>query len=333
MRPFVRPRLTTGVTIASAGILALSLVTAPPHVNVARTEVRAVQIAAFALPPAALLEKFMGNQAQTVLPVIPVVGGGAADIITADITNKLPFVQPVKPSASPTQATGVTAQSEIDSANDSQQGNTALAAALVPDGVITDPILRSIIAVFFFFVVIPVFGVLLFFFPPTFPAAAALSALPEPPSPAEPEIDTHPATSKPQMAEVDPVMSKPQVAEVDPVMSKPQMAEVDPMVSKPQETDADPVMSKPQETDADQLASKPQVAEVDPVASKPQETDADPVASSRPAKRADKPETHGPGDQSTTRTVAGGGGPSTPGTSSKDGASGGSTPGGDTDGS
>jgi len=309
MRPFVRPRLTTGVTIASAGILALSLVTAPPHVNVARTEVRAVQIAAFALPPAALLEKFMGNQAQTVLPVIPVVGGGAADIITADITNKLPFVQPVQSSGSPTQATGVTAQSEIDSANDSQQGNTALAAALVPDGVITDPILRSIIAVFFFFVVIPVFGVLLFFFPPTFPAAAALSALPEPPSPAEPEIDTHPATSKPQMAEVDP------------------------MVSKPQETDADPVMSKPQETDADQLASKPQVAEVDPVASKPQETDADPVASSRPAKRADKPETHGPGDQSTTRTVAGGGGPSTPGTSSKDGASGGSTPGGDTDGS
>src|SRR6478609_9003541 len=125
---------------------------------------------------------------------------------------------------------------KIDSANDSQRANTALAAALVPDGVITDPILRSIIAVFLFFVVIPVFGVLLFFFPPTFPAAAALSALPEPPSPAEPEIDTHPATSKPQMAEVDPVMSKPQVAEVDPVMSKPQMAEVDPMVSKPQET-------------------------------------------------------------------------------------------------
>ena len=208
----------------------------------------------------------MGNQAQTVLPVIPVVGGGAADIITADITNKLPFVQPVQSSGSPTQATGVTAQSEIDSANDSQQGNTALAAALVPDGVITDPILRGIIAVFFFFVVIPVFGVLLFFFPPTFPAAAALSALPEPLSPAEPEIDTHPATSKPQVAEVDPVVSKPQVAEVDPVVSKPQVAEVDPVVSKPQVAEVDPVASKPQVAEVDPVASKPQVAEVDPVA-------------------------------------------------------------------
>ena len=103
-----RPRLTTGVTLASAGILALSLVVAaPPDVNGARTEVRAVQFAAFALPPSAspgaILEKLISHQAQTVVPVTSVVDA-AADITTAIVTTPRTFVRVEQPTGSPTHA-------------------------------------------------------------------------------------------------------------------------------------------------------------------------------------------------------------------------------------
>jgi hypothetical protein len=69
---FVRPYFSTGVAVASAGILAASLVAAPPEVSVARTEGRGVQLRAFALPStapaAATLEKFVRNQGQTSFP-------------------------------------------------------------------------------------------------------------------------------------------------------------------------------------------------------------------------------------------------------------------------
>ena len=77
--PSVRRHLTAGVTIASAGILAVSLVMAPPDVHGASIEVRQVQLAAFPLPSApssGLLEKFISNQAHTVAPVALVVPGG-----------------------------------------------------------------------------------------------------------------------------------------------------------------------------------------------------------------------------------------------------------------
>ena len=64
--------LTAGVTVASAGILALSLVAVPPDVDVARNEIRAMRLAAHALPSAAYLgavENFIRNQAQTVVPI------------------------------------------------------------------------------------------------------------------------------------------------------------------------------------------------------------------------------------------------------------------------
>jgi hypothetical protein len=69
----------------------------------ARAEVRAVQFAAFARPPAApsatFLEKFIRNQART---VVPVVADGAADITTAVVT---------------TATAGVTTPLKTDSAN------------------------------------------------------------------------------------------------------------------------------------------------------------------------------------------------------------------------
>jgi hypothetical protein len=84
--PSVRRHLNAGVTVASAGILALGLVAAPPGVRGLGTEVRQVQLAALALPPPALLgalEKFISHQAQTVLPGTKVVAVGAADIPAA----------------------------------------------------------------------------------------------------------------------------------------------------------------------------------------------------------------------------------------------------------
>src|SRR5258708_30292147 len=99
--PSVRCHLATGSALASAGILALGLVAAPPDSDGARTEVRAVQLAAWALPSAAhlgVLEKLISNRAQTVLPVTRVAVGGAADVPavvvktpTAGVTTPLPF--------------------------------------------------------------------------------------------------------------------------------------------------------------------------------------------------------------------------------------------------
>ena len=48
--------LTAGVTVVSADILALSLVAVPPDVDVARNEIRAMRLAAHALPSAAYLD-------------------------------------------------------------------------------------------------------------------------------------------------------------------------------------------------------------------------------------------------------------------------------------
>jgi predicted alpha/beta hydrolase family esterase len=80
--PSIRRHVTAGVTVASAGILALGLVVAPPDVRDARTEVRQVQLTTFALSPPALLgalEKLIRTRADTVVPVAQ-VAGSAADI-------------------------------------------------------------------------------------------------------------------------------------------------------------------------------------------------------------------------------------------------------------
>ena len=51
MYPSIRSHLMAGGTVASAAILALGLVTARPDFDGARTEPRAVQLAAIAQPP------------------------------------------------------------------------------------------------------------------------------------------------------------------------------------------------------------------------------------------------------------------------------------------
>jgi hypothetical protein len=137
--PSVRSHLTCGVAVASAGILAAGLVAAPPDVkvaNAARTEVRAVHLAALALPLAApsgaLPEKFINDQALTVVPVTQVVGD-ATGIATAVATIPRTFVRVVQPSGSPTQQIRATAEPQIDPAISSQVvNNTALASTIEP---------------------------------------------------------------------------------------------------------------------------------------------------------------------------------------------------------
>jgi hypothetical protein len=109
--PSVRRHLNAGVTVASAGILALGLVAAPPGVRGAGTEVRQVQLAAFVLSPPALLgalEKFISDRAQTVVPVTKVVADGAADVPaallktpTADETTPPTFDSAIDPAINP----------------------------------------------------------------------------------------------------------------------------------------------------------------------------------------------------------------------------------------
>jgi hypothetical protein len=108
MHPSVFFHRTTGGAIASACIVALSLVAAPPDVNGARTEVREVKLAAFAVlsaaPLAETLEKFIRNQAQTVAPITNVAVGGAADIPAAVVKTSASGVTtalPSEPATSP----------------------------------------------------------------------------------------------------------------------------------------------------------------------------------------------------------------------------------------
>lgn len=117
--PSIRHHLSTGVTFASAGILALGVVTVPPEVNGVRPEVRAVQLAATTVPlaasPAELLEEFISNQAQTVAPVALAVLDGATDINTVVVTAPFTF------------------ESVTDPATDGQRVNSAaLSAPSIP---------------------------------------------------------------------------------------------------------------------------------------------------------------------------------------------------------
>jgi hypothetical protein len=93
--PSVRSHLTRGVALASAGILAVSLVVAPPELDDAtKPQVRTVQLASFTLPSAAtlgaLLQKIIiRSQAQPVVPVAGVAAGGAAEVSAADMKTPL----------------------------------------------------------------------------------------------------------------------------------------------------------------------------------------------------------------------------------------------------
>jgi hypothetical protein len=146
-QPCARPYLTTSVAAASAGILAAGLVSVPTEVDVARTEVRAVQLAAFPLAQgvAAILEQAAGDQRGNLVAVPSSVVSNAA------ITTPLTFARDVQPTDSATQV--------IDPAIDSQQVTNADAAAGLGD--ITDPILGSIVGVGVFFVFIPAFWALI----------------------------------------------------------------------------------------------------------------------------------------------------------------------------
>jgi hypothetical protein len=141
--PPVRSYLTAGGALAGAGILALGLVAAPPDSHGARTEVRAVQLAAFALPSAAdwrALEEFISNQAQTVVPITQVAVGGAADIPGAGVNN---------PSAGTT--TALTFESAPDPAINTQE----VEALALEDTATAVPILEPILAI-----VSPILGLL-----------------------------------------------------------------------------------------------------------------------------------------------------------------------------
>lgn len=121
MRRFVRSHLAAGVAVASAAVLALGLVTAPPDPDEVRSDVHAVQVAALAQPPAApfveLLQTYVSNYVRTLGSVNPVARVGAADISTAIVRTAR------------TQAGAATTRSEIDAAATGRQADNAAPAA------------------------------------------------------------------------------------------------------------------------------------------------------------------------------------------------------------
>ena len=151
-RPSVRPNLTAGVTIASAGILALSLVPAPPDVRGARVDIAAVRLADVAWPSAAvstaLVETFISDQARKLVPVTAAATAGATDITAGGVAT--PFTvnsainQPIKPER---------VDAVAPSATTSAAGLAAIPEALLP---IIGPIILFGAIAFGFLVVLPV---------------------------------------------------------------------------------------------------------------------------------------------------------------------------------
>ncbi|WP_029113367.1 hypothetical protein [Mycobacterium sp. URHB0044] len=108
--PTVRRQLAAGGAVASAAILALGLVVAPPDVRGARTEVRQVQLSALTLSPPALLgalERFIDSRVHAVVPAAQAVAGGAdipAPVVktpTADVTTASTFDAATDPAPNP----------------------------------------------------------------------------------------------------------------------------------------------------------------------------------------------------------------------------------------
>src|SRR5689334_12242866 len=115
----VRRHLAAGISVAGVVIIAIGLVKAPPDVGSrARTEVRAVGLAAFTLRPEAptggLLEQFINDHVQTGAPVRVEVPRGAEDSTNAVVTSRATF------------------ESAIDPAINSPQVNHAALAATTP---------------------------------------------------------------------------------------------------------------------------------------------------------------------------------------------------------
>jgi hypothetical protein len=83
---YVRRHLTAGLSVASAGILAVSLVAVPPDSRTARIEARSLQLTAVAVPQSvyvSALEKFISNRVAAVVPAGPAVHVVAQDVTTA----------------------------------------------------------------------------------------------------------------------------------------------------------------------------------------------------------------------------------------------------------
>src|SRR5262245_10509640 len=158
--PSVRSHLTTGGVVASAGILALSLVTAPPDFDGPTTEVRAARLAAVSLPTAttwgALVERLISHHPQTVVPVAQVVSASAV-ISKPAITTPLASIRVEQPTGSPTQAIRAVGEPAIDPAISSQALNdTALGSTI---GSTVETIVSAIVGVGFvvlFVALIPV---------------------------------------------------------------------------------------------------------------------------------------------------------------------------------
>jgi hypothetical protein len=244
MRRSVRPYLTSGVALTSAGILAAGLVAAPPEVSVAQNEVRGVQLIALALsstaPSAAILEKFVRSYGQTGVPVSPVVVGGA-DITGAVVTSQVKLVRAVQPTGSPTQAVDATAQLVIEPAMESEPvTNAALAADPNPSAsspsTIVD-IVRGTIGAIALLGVLAVFGVLFFVVAPVYdPIASGINAiLGALGLPTLPTIvpDFSQATATPEPPATDPPLSSSFAAKADATARPTDTARIDAVSSDP----------------------------------------------------------------------------------------------------
>ncbi len=124
--PAVRSRLRSIGAFAGAGILALSVVAAPPDFDTVRSEVRAVRLTASALPGAAYLqalENIVSQGAQAVLPAAKQLAGGSTTTSGATVTKTTADVTPVSldSTTAPPTATAATLAAP-----------TALAAPAIP---------------------------------------------------------------------------------------------------------------------------------------------------------------------------------------------------------
>lgn len=348
MYPSVRAHLIAGGAVASAGILTLGLVIAPPDSNSARTEVRAVQLAGLAMPPPAYLgalEKFISDQAQTVVPVTKAAAGGTTDIATTVVNTPLTF------------------DSAIDPAISSRQVNDAALAATTADlNPTTNPILEIIYfftfavpVAFVLFVVAPLVGLWQYILGVLGIPATASTVAVDVPETAGYANTVPPVTTDPLLSDSDPVTTATAGAADAAAATEADKAGVSPPVtSTDTPTETEQVKSTESETVDEQIstdtATSPkdasEIADTDEESTGPTPASApEPSAASEsePAKPTVRPTTHRPvvrsllgaaepvrdqprrgkGSQSTIRAADSGDQAATTGPSSADDQSGG----------
>jgi hypothetical protein len=294
MYPSIRSHLMAGGAVASAAILALGLVTAPPDFDGAGTEPRAVQLAAVAVPPApagALLKEIIDTQAEVIALFAPLVPG--ADITNADVTSPTGSVTPL------------TRASATDLTVNNQEVGTALAVTpdetLASSAILTNLILLPVLLPFvlaFFGTIFVVSMIQNFFYcrengcastPLSEPAPVTLAEAGPVEEAQATVIDQSASNGRKQDVGTDRTTPRKERVGTDRASSNKERVDTDRVSSSKERVATDRVSSSKERVGSDRASSSKERVGTDRASSSKDRVGSDRASTSKQTKRADKP--------------------------------------------